>query len=254
MTNDDAPQDSWKAPYMSYATLTNFLDNKIGGGAVPPRIDRPFLDNYAGSVQLLLIATLKTIGLIDESNNVLEPLRVAVRSPESRQAVLRSWAEQFYREQIDLAARSATAQMLWESFSRHGFNGSTLRRAVIFYLASADDLQLPVSAFFKAPKAPSSPRRAAPDKKPRDWGAEQPSPHEDHHGPETTPPLAGTETRVVHLGSPGKVTVMVQVRWLDLPATTFTKLREIIRDLEALDEGAASGNGSAPEGGEGMTT
>ena len=47
----------------------------------------------------------------------------------------------------------------------------------------------------------------------------------------------------------GKVTVRVQVRWLDLPDATFTKLREIIRDLEALDEGADSGNGSDPEGG-----
>jgi hypothetical protein len=236
MTNDDAQQDPWKAPYMAYATLANFLDNKIGGGAVPPRIDRPFLDNYAGSVQLLLIATLKTIGLIDESSNVLEPLRVAVRSPESRREVLRSWAELFYKEQIDLATRNATAQMLWESFSRRGFNGSTLRRAVIFYLGLADDLQLPVSAFFKAPKG--APRSAAPDRRARGKGEPSP-PREEHRGPSVAPPAtAGAEARTIDLGKPGKVTVIVEVRWLDLPDAKFTKLREIIRDLEALDQGA----------------
>jgi len=237
MTSDDAQEDSWKAPYMSYATLINFLDNKIGGGAVPPRIDRPFLDNYAGSVQLLLIASLKTIGLIDDNSNVTERLRVAVRGPESRQAVLKSWAGEFYREQIDLATQNATAQMLWESFSRRGFNGSTLRRAVIFYLALADDLQLPVSAFFKPPKAPS--RIAPSERKAKEKPAEQAAFHEDHRDPSAAPPRAvGAETRIVNLGNPGKVTVIVEVRWLDLPDAKFAKLREIIRDLEALEEGA----------------
>jgi hypothetical protein len=84
-------------------------------------------------------------------------LRDAVRNPpQSRQAVLRSWAEQFYRDQIELAKQNATSQMLWETFSEHGLNGSTLRRAVIFYLALSEDLGLPLSPHFKAPKAPPS--------------------------------------------------------------------------------------------------
>src|ERR1022692_2285291 len=109
MTADTTRQDSWRAPYMSYATLANFLDTKISGGAVPPRIDTGFLDNYAGSVRPLLLATLKTIGMIEEDGLVGESLREAVRSPETRKAVLRGWAGQFYSEQIKLATQNATA-------------------------------------------------------------------------------------------------------------------------------------------------
>ncbi len=157
MTEDRTGQDSWHAPYLPYGTLVNFLDNRVGGGAVPPRIDRTFLENYSGSVRPLIIATLKTIDMIDGDGNVLPLLKEAVRNPpDSRKAVLRSWAERFYRDQIELAKQNATPQMLWESFNAHGFNGSTLRRAVIFYLALSEDLALPLSPHFKSPKAPSS--------------------------------------------------------------------------------------------------
>jgi hypothetical protein len=156
MTDEGIGQDSWRGPYLPYGTLTNFLDNKVGSGAVPPRIDRTFLENYSGSVRPLIIATLKTTGMIDGEGNVLPPLREAVQNPpESRKAVLRSWAEQFYSPQIELAKQNATPQMLWETFSERGFNGSTLRRAVIFYLALSEDLGLPLSPHFKIPKAPA---------------------------------------------------------------------------------------------------
>jgi hypothetical protein len=157
MTEEGSGQDSWHAPYLPYGTLANFLDNKVGGGAVPPRIDRTFLENYSGSVRPLILVTLKTIGMIDNEGKVLPSLREAVRNPpQSRQAVLRSWSEQFYSRQIELAKENDTAQTLWESFSERGFNGSTLRRAVIFYLALSEDLGLPLSPHFKSPKAPPS--------------------------------------------------------------------------------------------------
>ena len=86
MTEERAGQDSWRGPYLPYGTLTNFLDNKVGGGAVPPRIDRTFLENYSGSVRPLILATLKTIGMIDSDGNVLPLLRDAVRNPPQSRA------------------------------------------------------------------------------------------------------------------------------------------------------------------------
>lgn len=244
MTDEDVTQDSWRAPYMSYATLANFLDNKIGGGAVPPRIDPPFLDSYAGSVRPLLIATLKTIGMIDENGYVQEWLREAVRSPDARKAVLRAWASHFYQEQVNLAAQNATAQMLWETFSRRGFNGSTLRRAVIFYLGLAEDVGLPVSAYFKPPKAPPSEprRRAKGTSEQRDRGADG-----QVGAANTSPTLAGIERREIHLGSAGTVNVTVNVRWLDLPDAQFKKLRQLIKDLEALESADDDGDGEAED-------
>jgi hypothetical protein len=233
VSEPDQDDKAWRAPYMSYETLANFFDKKIGDNPVPPRIDTQFLDNYAGSVRPLLIATLKTLGMLDDNNRVLEPLREAVRSPDSRKAVLRAWAHDFYAEQIALAGQHATAQMLWESFSKRGGpTGSTLRRAVIFYLALARDTGLPLSTHFKAPKAaPPSQKTPRPQL--------QPPPREakaSQHDVDTPDEGAAYERRDVTLGTAGSVTIIVNVRWLDLSEDQFTKLRKLIKDIEALGQ------------------
>jgi hypothetical protein len=225
---------TWRPPYMSYETLTNFFDKKIGDNPVPPRIDTQFLDNYAGSVRPLLITALKTMGMLDDTNGVLEPLHEAARGTAQRKAVFRTWATDFYADQIALAARHATAQMLWESFSkRGGVSGSTLRRAVIFYLALANDVGLPVSAHFKAPKASSSGPRPSRPPVLRPSRSETTELQLDDDAPDMT---TTAEQRDVKLGTAGTVSIIVNVRWLDLSDDQFTKLRKLIKDIEALGE------------------
>jgi hypothetical protein len=238
MSEQDSSAPAWRAPYMSYETLVNFFDKKIGDNPVPPRIDGPFLDNYAGSVRPLLVTTLKTMGMLDGKNQVLEPLHRAARGANERKAVLRAWAEDFYAEQIELGKQHATAQMLWETFSKRGqLTGSTLRRAVIFYLALAKDVGLPVRAHFKSPKAPTSPQKSSP--KPHvDSGAVKPPPKDVS---DDNPDTATAERRDVILGDAGSVTVIVNVRWLDLPEDQFTKLRKLIKDIEALGASGSDG-------------
>lgn len=235
--------ETWRAPYVSYATLINFIDTKLGAGnPLPPRIDRGFLDNYAGSIQAQLVSTLRTMGMIGDAGEVLPPLREATASPDARQAVIRRWAEGFYQDQLALAHNNATASMLHESFARRKYTGSTLRKAVVFYLSLVDDVGLPTSSYFKAPR--QSPPGGRPRRK-----REAPSP-----SPEPpTPPYVGSqpdvvgERKVVGLGEAGTVTVLVDVRWLDLPDATFTKLRQAIKDLEALGTPAATSPTSTEE-------
>jgi hypothetical protein len=231
VSEPDKDAKAWRPPYMSYETLANFFDKKIGDNPLPPRIDTHFLDNYAGSVRPLLITALKTMGMLDDNNRVLEPLHEAARGPGERKAVFRAWATDFYADQIALAGQHATAQMLWESFSkRGGVSGSTLRRAVIFYLALANDIGLPLSAHFKAPKASSSsprPSRTFARQQPEDVTAQI----LDGSAPDLT---TAPEQRDVKLGTAGTVSIIVNVRWLDLSDDQFTKLRKLIKDIEAL--------------------
>ena len=239
MTEGGAGQDSWHDPYLPYATLTNFLDNKVGGGAVPPRIDRTFLESYSGSVRPLILAALKTIGMIDNEGKVLPSLREAVRNPpQSRQAVLRSWAEQFYSRQIDLAKENDTAQMLWESFSDRGFNGSTLRRAVIFYLALSEDLGLPLSPHFKSPKAPSSTGSAS-----RTRGSGKNGTGRGGSAPTPAPGAAATSSQTtgdtydVTLPSGPKVTLTVK---MDVMRTSVADRNFIFEVVDKLRDYAAT--------------
>jgi hypothetical protein len=230
--------EEWKAPYISYQTLTTFIDGKLGQNPLPPRIDRGFVDNYAGSVQAQLLAALRIIGLVSDDGLVLGPLREAVRSPEHRQQVIRSWAVDFYQDQLALAEQNATAQMLLESFAKHQYSGSTLRKAIVFFLSLVDELGLPKSVHFKAPRqatpAPSGRRKK--DAKADDPVVAIPTPQ----------PAAG-EQKTIPLGTAGEVTVYVAVKWLELSEDKFVRLRQAIRDLEELAE-PAPGNEAAEDG------
>lgn len=234
MSEPDPAVKKWHPPYPGYETFSNFFDKKLGDNPVPPRIDRHFLDNYAGSVRPLLVATLKTMGMLDENNNVLESLREAVRvGPDGRKAIFRAWAQDFYAEQVALGQQHATAQMLWESFTKSsGYTGSTLRRAVLFYLALTKDVGLPVSAHFKAPKSQSSGPKPPRARQPSPPSREKQAAHDDGASPDG----AVREQRHVSLGPAGTVSISVNVRWLDLSDDQFTRLRKLIKDIEALGE------------------
>lgn len=55
------------------------------------------------------------------------------------------------------------------------------------------------------------------------------------HQPSPPSQPTGVERRVIRLGEAGTVTIAVDVRWLDLPDHQFTKLRQLIKDIEALE-------------------
>lgn len=218
-----------RPPYISYTTLTQFVDIKLGGEMLPPRIDRGFLDTYAGSVQAQLLQALRVMGLIAEDGRVQEPLRLAARHPSERKQVFRAWAESFYVRQQELAKYNGTAQMLHESFAPSKYTGSTLRKAIVFYLTLADDVGLKKSPHFKPPRQ-SGAQRA------RKQAAPTPAPLPEVQPIVPSRPLgAGVgEQKTISLGEAGTVTITVDVRWLDLPMDTFTKLRAAINQLDAL--------------------
>jgi hypothetical protein len=231
--------DSWRAPYVSYETFTNFVDKKLAGQMAPPRIDTHFLDSYAGSVRPQIMAALKAIGMISDSGASLEPLRRAAADPDARREIMREWAETFYQDQIALADQAGTAQMLWESFSKHGYSGSTLRKAVVFYLALAAELELPTSPHFKAPKAQQSSKATARGRR----TSRQDDPPADAPPPPPGSPAPGTEVKTVSFGDIGNVTVTTALRWLDLADDKFVALRKAIREIEALGDDAADDRG-----------
>lgn len=224
-----SPDD--KPPYLSLTTLLNFLD-RWGDGPIPPRIDKSALDTYSGGTQAILMSTLRNMGLVGPEGQVLPALRQAVTDPEYRREHLAGWAKRFYATQLELAEQGATAQMLQESFATYGYSGSTLRKAIVFYLALVEYLGLPNSPHFRAPKqgatAPSR-RRLKANRTPEQRIEEAFAP-----APRRAP--AGDET-VVRIGDLATITISVDAQWMKLPVETITAMREAIGTLEALGTG-----------------
>lgn len=222
-----------KAPYPSLTTVHNFLD-RLGGGPIPPRIDKDLLESYSGGTQALLMATLRAMGLVTESGATLPALEKVATDPEARKRHFRDFYDSFYKEQARLAEQNATNQQLVESFSSaFGFKGSTLQKAVVFYLALADYVGAPKSPFFKAPRVASASSRKTGTAKRTPMTPKTP----EVHGTEGSPGdarLPSPERTTISLGELGEVSVEVRVRWLELPSDLFTGLRDAIDKLRSL--------------------
>lgn len=218
-----------KPPYLSLTTLINFFD-RWADGPIPPRIDKSALDRYSGGTQAILMSTLRLMGYVNHEGVVLPTLRDAVRDEEARKAHLDQWARYFYADQIALAEKNGTAQMLQESFANAGYTGSTLRKAVVFYLALVDYLGLPNSPHFRAPKQSATP--TARRRRPRS-DASQPREPATVSGP----PTPKGDVTVINVDDLATITITVDAQWMRLPVETITTMREAIAQLEALDTG-----------------
>jgi len=232
-------QVSDRAPYLSLTTLLNFLD-RWGDGPIPPRMDKSALDNYSGGTQAILMTTLRQIGYVDADGRVTPALRAAVADAAARKAHLTEWARRFYADQLELAEQGATAGMLQESCASHGYSGSTLRKAIVFYLALVEYLGLPNSPHFRAPKqsaTPSNRKRQARNK------TTTVTPTVEIPAVSTATVTAPKgETATIRIGDMATVTITVDAQWMKLPVATITTMREAIAKLEALDT-AGEGSG-----------
>lgn len=232
-TDDQEIED--RPPYLSLTTFINFLD-RLGAGPLPPRIDKSTLDTYSGGTQAIMLAALRSMRLINPDGTVTPALREAVESDESRKAFLRAWARHQYARQIQLAGENATASMLHESFT-DTYQGSTLRKAVVFYLALTEYLDLPTSPHFKPPRQTkgNGARRRIPRAKTASAAplAEEPP----SRGPANVPP---GEVTTIKIGDTATLTIIVNAQWMKLPLETITKMRKAIASLEALGEKAVA--------------
>jgi hypothetical protein len=175
------------------------------------------------------------MGYVDHEGRVLPPLREGVRDANARKAHLRAWARQFYARQIDLAEQHATSQMLHESFAIYGFSGSTLRKAIVFYLALVEYLELPTSPHFRAPKQSAT----APSRR-RQRTTRAFTPFEPVTVPAPqTPQAASGEVSVIEIDDLATITITVNAQWMKLPVQTITAMREAIDKLVALGTGTS---------------
>lgn len=234
---DDQTSNEDKPPYLSLTTLLNFFD-RWGDGPIPPRIDKSALENYSGGTQAVLMSTLRLMGYVSPDGQVLPELRYAVRDTDARKAHLAEWARHFYAEQLKLAEENATAQMLHESFAGHGYTGSTLRKAVVFYLSLVEYVGLPNSPHFRAPKQSGTPLAK---RRMKAGGPGVRTVHDQTPAPApaqaTSPAMPRGETTVVRIGELATITITVDAQWMRLPIETITSMREAISKLEALDTG-----------------
>jgi hypothetical protein len=160
---DDAP-NGFAPPYTSFRTLMNLVERMEAEGGVPSRIDRSYLSNLPGGTQTMLLGGMKSLGLIDPEARPTDLLIGLVQRPAARAELIGELVEDKYAPALKLG-KNATQSQLEEVFRNYGVTGSTLRKAVAFFLAAAKYAEIEVSPHFRTPRQQTNgtrqPRRKA---------------------------------------------------------------------------------------------
>jgi hypothetical protein len=146
-------------PYAPFRTLRTLIERMESEGDVPARVDRSYLSNIPWSSQNELFQACRSLGLIDAQDEPTALLKGLVEKPNERKEQFRQILQTRYPAQLALG-KNATQDQLTDVFKAAGTQGSTLTKAVRFFLQAAAYAEIEVSRLYKTPKAESSPRKA----------------------------------------------------------------------------------------------
>lgn len=152
-------------PYAAYSSFSNFI-NGLRETDVPPRIDRTVFGNASGSLIYSILASLKSLKLIDDAGVPTKSLHLLVAASDEKQraevmrSILKVGFPTLWNGSIDVS--QATAGQFDEHIRvEYDVKGSTLDKIAAFFLAAAADADIPISSYLKARRsqAASAPKR-----------------------------------------------------------------------------------------------
>lgn len=138
-----------KPPDMPFQGLLNLVD-RLSNDGCPQRFDRSFFGTQSGTLVAQTRNGLRFFGLMDDDKRPTDALRaLAAAEVDTRKATLRALAQERYPQAIAFGEANGTQAQLEESFKDQGLTGSSLEKAIRFYLGLAEYTELPVSPYFK---------------------------------------------------------------------------------------------------------
>jgi hypothetical protein len=147
---------------------------------------------------------------------------------------------QLYPDQLRLAGEHATADQLAESFRElSGYQGSTLRKAITFFLNMAKYAELPLSPFFRPP-AQSGATKSRTIRRPRPTSLQSST---DVAAAAGLPVPA--ESQTIQLESGGTVTVSCSTSFLSLSREDRIFVFDLVDRLAEYRSGKSLGKSAA---------
>jgi Family of unknown function (DUF5343) len=209
------------APYTSFSTVQRAIEQMAEEGGAPSKIDRSYLTKLPGGAQTIFVASCKSLGLIDEESRPTDTLEALIdASPEDRKRLIGDLVREKYPGPTGLSDRAVQSE-LEDEFRKLNVTGSTMRKAIGFYLNALKFAGISYSSRFKLPKVQSNGsrvKRKAADSKPSE-GAQQESESSTRGGGDLPTLVQGL---IEKLPSEGDDWTAVEAKqWLDIAKLTF---------------------------------
>jgi len=168
-------------PYLSYATLRNFLSS-LGQGVIPKVVNKHLMVGQSGSNQSYLLSALRFFDLIDSAGAPQAELQTLVKAEgEERKQIWKGIFQKAYAPLIhDLDLANATPGLLNQRYADQGLTGATLRKCHSFFIAAAEDAGMALAPGLKptrGAKVGGRPRKARgikPNENGGDYQTQQP--------------------------------------------------------------------------------
>ncbi|HBO4338428.1 TPA: DUF5343 domain-containing protein [Pseudomonas aeruginosa] len=201
-----------RPPYTSYRSFESLIEElreHKEQGVMPDVIDRSLLARRSGSEQSALFATLRWFNLIDEQHAPTTRLGDFLdASEEAAKTYFKELIEDSYSFVTDgsFNLKSATSKQMEAKFREYEISGSTLVKAIAFFLNAAKSAGISVSPHVKAPSTAGNGNSKKKSAKPQPQldVAPPPSPEEKPLTPKAgmihiTIPIMGMPDGSIHL-------------------------------------------------------
>ncbi len=223
-------------PWKTLLTATEVLEQGL-----PRRLDPSVFPQFSGSIKSWTLSAFRFFGFIDAQGIVQPRLKAWVHESEQRPALMKEILLEKYPRVVALAAENGTVYQLKEAIGELGVSGTTLQKAMAFFIKASEFAQVPLPAAWKQARLSVGPRRPV-----RKAPASESLPRANGAGPsgEGTP---SSTTKTVSLESGGTVTLTI----LANPWTTSGEDRDwlfgLVDQLNAYESGVTDLDGEEDE-------
>lgn len=199
--------------YGSFKSLTTFFNARRDDGHITSVVDRSLMSNFNGSTANELLATLRFLKMIDDKG-VPSPLyaKYVQASDQERKSLLADVVRDAYPFVFASAGfdveRETSARMA-EVFRAQGISGSTLARAISFFLAASKEAGIKVSPNIKPPQL----GRERTSKNKKAAAVQAPAHDDDEENDEDQEDLAGFQSFEIPIPISRKVKILIPEDW-----------------------------------------
>lgn len=160
-------------PYLPYKTLISSLENLAQG--IPPKLDRSIWKNQPGTVQSQILSAYKFLGLMNESTEPTDILRVLVEHRSSPTPVMKKIIDDKYKAILDRhPLNTMTTTMLGNEFeAAFQVDGETKKKGIRFLLQAAKANGFVLSKFLLDQTRATGPRKKRNGKRENDPDTEE---------------------------------------------------------------------------------
>ena len=157
MAEDNGKQSS--PPYVGYRLFKNYI-GELAAMTIPPRIDPTIMVGKSGGTIAALRVAFSFFGLTTENGAITETLRTLVKNHDTDRwsSHLQHLVQDCYAPILgEVPLDNGTPGQLAEAFMKHTtLSGTTMAKAISFYLKVAKDAGIELSTHFKPPKVRKS--------------------------------------------------------------------------------------------------